>query len=127
AKKYGEAERALAAADRKWPGAAGIATARCDLALGLGQVDAARAACARALAADPKESWALYLSGVLALRDTSTTKTGIERLKQAIAVDPELAQAWHTLGKAYAREKDKIARDQLAKDYQEKFGSPLPP
>jgi tetratricopeptide (TPR) repeat protein len=126
AKKFGEAERALATAERKWPGAAGIATARCDLALGMGQIDAARAACARALAADPKESWALYLSGVLALRDASTTKTGIERLKQAIAVDPELTQAWHTLGKAYTREKNKAARDELAKAYQDKFGAPLP-
>ena len=36
-----------------------------------GPARAARAACGKALAADPNESWALYLSGVIALKDTS--------------------------------------------------------
>src|SRR6185436_12662991 len=63
ASKYAEAEQSLAAAERKWPSAAGLAGARCDLAFRMGQVEAARAACARALAADPDASWALYLAG----------------------------------------------------------------
>lgn len=126
ASKYGEAERALAAAEKKWRGAPGLAAARCDLALRMGQVGAARAACNRAIAADARASWALYLSGVIALRDASGTKAGIDKLKQAIAVDPDLGQAWRTLAKAYARTRDKAALDQLAKDYQAKFGQPLP-
>lgn len=126
ASKYGEAEREIGAAEKKWPNAAGLAGARCDLALRMGQYDAARAACGRALAADPNASWALYLSGVIALRDASGTRGGIEKLKRAIAVDPELGQAWRTLAKAYARENDKAALDQLAKDYQAKFGQTLP-
>jgi predicted Zn-dependent protease len=127
ASKYGEAEKTLAAAERKWPGAAGLAGARCDLGIRMGQIEAARSACARALATDPKASWALYLSGVLALRDASGTKNGIEKLKKAIEVDPELGQAWRTLAKAYARTKDKAALEQLGKDYVAKFGQPLPP
>ena len=128
ASKYAEAEQSLAAAERKWPSAAGLAGARCDLAFRMGQVEAARAACARALAADPDASWALYLAGVIALRDTSPagTRTGIEKLRRAITVDPELGQAWRTLAKAYARAKDKPALEQLARDYSAKFGQPLP-
>jgi predicted Zn-dependent protease len=126
ASKYADAEKALAAADKTWPGAPGLAAARCDLALRTGQIDQARAACQRSLSADPNESWALYLSGVLALRDASGTKTGIDQLKKAIAVDPELGQAWRTLAKAYARAKDKAALDRLAQDYQARFGQALP-
>ena len=93
------------------------------------QLEPAKAACNKALAADPNESWALYLSGVIALKDTSTagTKNGIEKLKKAIAVDPDLGQAWRTLAKAYARAKDKAAYDELNKSYAKKFGQPLPP
>ncbi len=127
ASKYGEAEKTLAAAEKKWPGAAGLAGARCDLGIRMGQIDAARAACARALATDPQASWALYLSGVLSLRDASGTKAGIEKLKKAIEVDPELGQAWRTLAKAYVRAKDKAALEQLGKDYAAKFGQALPP
>jgi predicted Zn-dependent protease len=128
--KYGEAERGLAAAERRWPRAAGLAAARCDLALRIGQVAAARAACARAIAADPGASWALYLSGVIALRDTGPagTQAGIKLLKRAIAAEPELGQAWRALAKAYKdRAKDPAALDQLGEDYAARFGQPLPP
>ncbi len=124
--KFGPAATALAAADKKWPGAPGIAAARCDLALRQDQTGDARAQCSRALAIDPEESWALYLTGALDLRDESGTRAGIAQLKKAIAVDPELAQAWRTLAKALERAHDKAALDQLAKDYQTKFGKPLP-
>lgn len=129
ASKFGDADRQLVSAEKKWPPAAGLAGARCDLAFRMGQIEVARAACERALAADPEASWALYLSGVIAMRDTSPagTRTGIARLKKAIAVDPELGQAWRTLAKAYARAKDKAALDQLGKDYAAKFGQQLPP
>jgi tetratricopeptide (TPR) repeat protein len=127
--KFAEAEKAITAAEHRWPNAAGLAGARCDLAFRQGQVDAARAACARAIAIDPKASWALYMAGVIALRDTSAagSRAGIDRLKQAIAADPELGQAWRTLAKAYARAKDRPALEQLGKDYAARFGQPLPP
>lgn len=126
ASKYTDAEKALAAAEKSWPGAPGLAAARCDLALRTGAIEPARAACQRSLAADPNESWALYLSGVLALRDASGTKAGVDFLKKAIAVDPELGQAWRTLAKAYGRAKDKAALDKLGAEYQARFGQNLP-
>jgi predicted Zn-dependent protease len=75
----------------------------------------------------PEESWALYLLGTLLLREPGTTPAGIDKLKRAIAVDPELSQAWRTLGKAYARGKNQDAFDQLARDYNTKFGQVLSP
>jgi predicted Zn-dependent protease len=125
--KFGEAERALAAADKQWPNAPGLLAARCDLAFRMGQIEPAREACARALAADAGDSWALYLLGVLLLRDAGTTNAGIAKLKQAIEIDPELGQAWRTLARAYARGNDKAALDQIGKAYLAKFGQPLPP
>src|SRR5262249_14319544 len=92
ASKFGDAATALAKAEKRWPGAPGLWAARCDLAFRQKQLDAAHAACQRALAADPDESWALYLSGVIAFRDTSPsgTRVGIEKLRAAIAKDPDL-------------------------------------
>ncbi len=126
--KTADAERTLAAAEKQWPNAPGLAAMRCDLAFRQSQIDAARAACNRALAVDPDESWALYLSGVLALKDPGAagTKAGVAKLVHAITVDPELGQAWRALGKAYDRAKDQPAHDELAAKYQAKFGQPLP-
>lgn len=124
--KFGDAERVLEKAEHKWRGAPGLVAARCDLAFRMGQLDAARATCSRALAADPDDSWALYLDGVILLRDPGSTPAGIEKLKRAIAVDPELGQAWRTLGKAYARGRDKASLDKLDAAYAAKFGQPLP-
>jgi tetratricopeptide (TPR) repeat protein len=129
ANKFGDAERAIEQAERKWPNTPGLLAVRCDLSFRQGSVDGARAACNRAVAEDPDESWALYLGGVIALRDTSAsgTQQGIAKLKHAIEKDPDLGQAWRALAKAYARAKDQAAYDQLNKDYQAKFQQALPP
>ncbi len=129
ANKHAEAARAIAAGEKRWPNAPGFAAVRCDNELRQTHLAAARSACDRALAGDPNESWALYLSAVIALKNTSSasTKEGIEKLKKAIATDPDLGQAWRTLGKAYKRAKDEAAFQQLSKDYQAKFNTPLPP
>jgi predicted Zn-dependent protease len=127
AQKFGDADKAIAAGEKKWHGAPGFEAVRCDLEMRTSRFDAARAACARALATDPHESWALYLSGVIDLREPGTTKRGIASLEKAIAADPDLGQAWRTLGKAYARGKDQAAFDELAKAYQAKFNQVLPP
>lgn len=123
--KLGEADRALASAARRWPRAPGIAAARCDLRLRMGQLAPARAACQQALASQPDASWALYLAGVIALRTPSGTKAGIAHLQRAITVDPGLAQAWRALAKAYERAGDQAALSKLATDYQARFGQPL--
>lgn len=127
ASKYSDAGHTIAAAGKKWPNAPGLLAARCDLEFRMGQIEAARASCTRAVTAYPEESWALYLLGTLLLREPGTTPAGIEKLKRAIAVDPDLAQAWRTLGKAYTRGHDKDAFDQLARDYNTKFGQVLSP
>ncbi|HEY1554216.1 MAG TPA: tetratricopeptide repeat protein [Kofleriaceae bacterium] len=127
--KYGDAARTIAAGEKKWPAAAGLEAARCDLELREGRPGDARAACARAIAIDPDESWALYLAAVIQLKDESpaSTQAAIGKLKKAIDLDPTLGQAWRALGRAYAeRTKDSAAFDQLAKDYQTRFGQPLP-
>jgi predicted Zn-dependent protease len=128
ANKYAEATKAINAGEKKWPASPGFATVRCDMELRRAKLPAARAACTKAISLDPNTSWALYLLGVIELKNTSAagTKAGIERLKKAIEVDPDLGQAWRTLGKAYARAKDQAALEQLSKDYAAKFGSPLP-
>jgi tetratricopeptide (TPR) repeat protein len=126
--KTADAIKAINAGEKKWPASPGFATVRCDLELRKANLPAAKAACAKALSLDPNTSWALYLSGVIELKDTSAagTKRGIERLKKAIEVDPDLGQAWRTLSKAYQRAKDGPALEQLGKDYATKFGTPLP-
>ena len=126
--KFADAHKALDAIDKKWPGSAGALAFRCDLAMREGSIGGAKAYCAKALALDPDESWALYLDGVLALRDTSAagTKAGIARLQRAIEVDPDLGQAWRALAKAYIRAKDQAALEKLSQQYAAKFGTPLP-
>ena len=114
--KRAEAEKALTAAEKRWPAAPGLLTERCELQVYAAAYDAARVLCDRALKADPDGSWALYyLSGVIALRDTGAagSRAGIDKLKRAIDVDPDLGPAWHALGKAYERVKDTAALDAL--------------
>ena len=128
ASKFADAHKQLDAIDRKWPGSAGALAFRCDLAMREGSVEAAKGYCNRSLALDPDESWANYLAGVLALRDTSAagTKAGVAKLQWAIAVDPDLGQAWRALAKAYIRAKDEAALQKLSQEYAAKFGAPLP-
>jgi hypothetical protein len=124
AEKYAEADKLARTADKTWPGAPGIASARCDLAIRQNQDAAAAAQCKAALAAFPSDSWALYLYGILQLKQRDP-HPGIESLKKAIAADPELAQAWRALAKGLERLDDKRDLDQLRKDYQAAFGQPL--
>lgn len=125
ADKAAEAEKQLAQVAKRWPKAPGIAAVRCDLALRREQLAEARRQCAAALRGDDGQSWAHYLSGILALRGPDTAG-GIAHLRKAIERDPELGQAWRALGKALQRTNDKAALDQLRIDYQAKFGQALP-
>jgi tetratricopeptide (TPR) repeat protein len=125
ASKFDDATRAAKAADKRWPGAPGIAAARCDLLMRQSQREAARGQCKAALKVDPDASWALYLLGVIELADRNPAP-GIATLRQAIAVDPTLAQAWRALGKALRRAKDDKGVADLGAAYQAKFGQALP-
>lgn len=126
ADKPAEAERLLAGVAKRWPKAPGIAAVRCDLALRRENLGEARRQCAASLHADDGQSWAHYLSGIIALRGPDSAG-GIAHLRKAIAVDPDLGQAWRALGKALLRVNDKDGYAKLAADYQVKFGQPLPP
>ena len=122
--QFEQAEKAAAAADKRWPRSPGIASARCDLLIRRKDPGGAAAQCRAAIAAFPGDSWALYLDGILLLAKADP-HPGIERLKQAIAADPELAQAWRALAQALARAHDDADLAKLKADYQAAFGSPL--
>jgi predicted Zn-dependent protease len=124
ANKYDAAEAAARAADKRWPGSPGIASARCDLATRQNNDAAAESHCKAAIAAFPGDSWALYLYGILQLKQRDP-HPGIEYLQKAIAADPELAQAWRALGKALERAGDNADLQKLKTDYQAAFGTPL--
>ncbi len=121
------AARAASAAEKRWPGLPGLVAARCDLEMRRGAVSTARALCARA--SDRGESsWAMYLSGVIELQGNgpAATTAGITRLRQAIELDPDLAQAWRALGKALVRSGQTAEREHLATEYYRRFGAALP-
>jgi len=125
--KFDAAAQAAAAADKRWPALPGILAARCDLELRREALAAARRDCDRAIA-QGGSSWALYLRGILELRDDSAAATtaAIARLRAAIALDPELGQAWRALGKALQRARATRELEQLRKDYQVQFHTRLP-
>jgi hypothetical protein len=121
------AARAAGAAEKRWPGLPGVVAARCDLELRRGAVGTARSLCAHAIA-HGESSWAMYLSGVIELQGGSqaATTTGVARLRQAIEIDPDLAQAWRALGKALVRAGHTAERERLAREYYTRFGAALP-
>jgi len=123
ASKFAAAAKAIGVAERRWPGLLGLLAARCDLELRRGAPAAARQLCARA-SAHGASSWALYLAGILELQGGGTT-AGVQRLREAIELDPQLAQAWRALAKALDRAHDTAQLDQLRHDYQARFGKPL--
>jgi len=125
--KFDAAVKEASAAETRWPALPGLLAARCDLELRRGAAGAARQYCDRAIA-QGGSSWALYLRGVLELQGTSqaATAAGIARLRAAIELDPQLAQAWRTLGKALARIGATAELDKLAADYRARFNMTLP-
>ncbi|MEZ4363365.1 MAG: hypothetical protein R3B48_24540 [Kofleriaceae bacterium] len=125
ADKYADATQRLARLAKRWPKAPGIPAVRCDLALRREQIAEAKRQCAAALRAEEGQSWAQYLSGILALRGTDSAR-GLAHLRKAIELDPGLAQAWRALGKALQRRGDQDGRAKLAVEYQARFGQPLP-
>jgi Matrixin len=127
ASKFDAAAKAAAAAEKRWPALPGLLAARCDLEMRRGALAPARQYCDRAIG-QGGSSWALYLRGILELREEgpAATKAGIARLRAAIDLDPELGQAWRALGRALDRAQATAPLDQLRRDYQAHFGSPLP-
>ena len=124
--KFKDAAIALASSEKRWPKAAGLATMRCELEFRQKHYPKARVACAKAVSLAPDTSWALYLLGVIDLQGNPKARAaGIDHLRHAIAADPELGQAWRTLGKALERygTADELAA--LRADHQTRFGRAL--
>lgn len=72
---------------------------------------AALAGCAARLAADARDGWALYLRGVI-YHQQGALATALPLLRAAVAVAPDLAEAWLRLGQV-ARQ-DGLADEALA-------------
>jgi tetratricopeptide (TPR) repeat protein len=123
--KLAEATLAARKAEARWPRAPGVLAARCDLVFRQGRAGEAQGHCKAAIAGYAGTAWAHYLLGVIILRG-SNTAAGIASLQRAIAADPDLAQAWRALGKAYERSGDKAALEQLRRDYLGRFQQALP-
>ena len=125
ANKFGEASRTISSGLKRWPNAPGLLAARCDLALRQNQNDAARRDCEAAIHRDDHDSWAHYLLGIIDLARPGAEKQGIAHLRHAIADDPDLGQAWRSLGKALERSKDQTGLTKVRDDYQARFGHAL--
>jgi hypothetical protein len=123
--KLPEAEKGARAAEKRWPGAPGLLAARCDLEMRKKNLAGAKKLCKQSIAGYEGDSWAHYLLGILILQGKDTD-AGIESLRAATDADPELAQAWRALAKAYQRKNDKTGLDDLRQTYQQRFGQPLP-
>jgi predicted Zn-dependent protease len=124
---FDAARRAADAAEKRWPALPGLLAARCDLELRRGAVAAARRQCGHAIEQGPS-SWALYLLGSLELESKRPTAfaDGTARLREAIELDPELAQAWRTLAKALARANAVAEWQELRRGYEKRFNATLP-
>jgi hypothetical protein len=120
---FAAANRAAAAAEKRWPGLPGVLAARCDLELRRDAIAAARGLCAKAIAGG--SSWATYLAGAIELQ-VGNHAAAVARLRAAIALDPTLSQAWSTLAKIFRRRNAIADLDQLHRDYRAQFGSELP-
>jgi len=126
--KLDDAGKRAKAAEKKWPGAPGLLAARCDLTMRKQDYAGAKKLCVKAIKEYAGSAWAHYLLGILSLRGKSDkdTEAGIASLREAIAADPDLGQAWRALGKALSRAGDQAGLDALKQSYADRFGTPLP-
>jgi tetratricopeptide (TPR) repeat protein len=126
ASEWGAAATAIDDAERRWPALPGVLTARCALEFRRDAIAAARRFCERALA-QGGSSWALYLLGTMELQTgRGSAAAGMAHLRQAIARDPELEQAWRKLARVLEKARATTELEQLRRDYRARFGAALP-
>ena len=123
---FDAADAAITAAEQRWPALPGVLTARCALDYRRGAIAAARRQCDRAIA-EGASSWALTLRAMMEL-EKSRTVSGrtVAQLREAIALDPDLVQAWRALGQGLARTRATADLEQVRRDYLARFHRPLP-
>jgi hypothetical protein len=125
ASNWDAATRAIDAAEHRWPALPGVLTARCALEFRRDAIAAARRLCERALA-QGGSSWALYVLGTIEVESHGRSPAaGIAHLREVIARDPELTQAWQKLARVLAKTRAAAELDQLRRDYRARFGSAL--
>jgi hypothetical protein len=125
---WAAAANEISGAERRWPSLPGALTARCALDYRRDAIAAARRSCKRALA-QGGSSWALYLLGTMELEAPRGARAaGIAHLRQAIARDPDLVQAWRKLARALSKAKARSTAEleQLRSDYRARFHAALP-
>jgi hypothetical protein len=126
ASEWDAATSAIDDSDRRWPALPGLLTARCALEFRRDAVAAARRFCERAMA-QGGSSWALYLLGSIELQSRRGSATaGMAHLREAIARDPDLDQAWRRLARVLEKARATTELDQLRRDYRTRFGAALP-
>lgn len=119
------AAKTIDEAERRWPALPGMLTARCALEFRRDAIAAARRLCARALA-QGGSSWALYLLGTMELETRrGPLAAGIAHLREAIARDPDLVQAWRKLARVLEKTRATAELEQVRRDYQARFGAAL--
>jgi hypothetical protein len=126
ASQWDAAANAIDDAERRWPALPGVLTARCALEFRRDAIAAARRLCERALA-QGGASWALYLLGTMELQSRrGSAAAGMAHLREAIARDPDLDQAWRKLARALEKVRGTAELEQLRRDYRARFGAALP-
>jgi tetratricopeptide (TPR) repeat protein len=126
ASEWDTATKAIDDAERRWPTLPGVLTARCALEFRRDAIAAARRLCERAIA-QGESSWALYLLGTMELEaPRGSAATGTKHLREAIAQDPDLVQAWRKLARALEKARATAELEQLRRDYRARFGAALP-
>jgi tetratricopeptide (TPR) repeat protein len=123
--QFKEARKLAVKGLKTFPNGPGINGILCDLEVRKKRWDAARKRCKKAVAAFDGASWSQYLLGIIELRKRNN-KAGIRHLERAIELDPDLHQAYRSLGKAYERVKNTEKLDALDKAYRDRFGQSLP-
>jgi tetratricopeptide (TPR) repeat protein len=125
ARKFDAAEKRAAELRKEFGDAAGIDASLCDLEVRRKKYPAARALCEKAIKRYADEAWAHYLLGLLDKHDKKPD-AAIQHLVKAIALDPELENAYQVTAGLYdaGGKKDEAAK--LRKAYKEQFGRDLP-
>ena len=93
---------------------------KCEIGLRKKKYKNALKACEKVLGLQPRNSWALYLSGVLSLRQKKSEQ-GIVFLQKALQFDPNLRAAFVALETTFKKNQDARLRP-----LQERFGNRLP-
>lgn len=125
AKELDKARKLAQKGLKAFPDAPGLLGALCDLEYRARHFDAARSRCARAIHGYDEASWPRYLMGIIELR-SQRNASGIAHLEKAIAMDPDLRQAYHALYQAYQRVKNKDGQQALHESYYNRFQMPIP-